>query len=481
MIRHISLLLLLLILNPVFAGQDTLPVDSLILDLTFNLHFNKALHLVREQQALHPDSPKYFFYEAAIQFSKRPYIAHTGPYKGRRARHDSLMRVIIDVATPAINKFADRKFSNAEKMYMAGLYGYRGRAYGEESSWLATFKDALKGRRLLNDLIKNDSTDYNPRLGVGIFYYYTDRLSGLIGFVAGILGFSGDREYGLKNLIESFQKGTYVRPESAITLLDAYVTYENNERAGMPYFRWMIDHYPDNWIIREWYINEMLDIGRGDWARDALHKSFAGINPLTRSRYYYEKCAYDSARQFLRSVYKQSDTYWPGQLQWAWYIDSVMSIVDKAPMVSKEKKKTFQPYMKDDLRRFKKAGSKLIPFFKTIAFIKMNPRRDSLGEASHFSKFPTDDPFYHGLYNYTLGQYYLNNKIWDLAEHNLHRAQKEFPAAFLGACTKSLIWLYQFKRTDKEHIQHIEQVINRGGFEKLKYQVRDLKALYKMN
>ena len=454
------------------------PVDSLILDETFNMHFSRALQLVHKQQVLHPDSPKYFFYETAIQFSKRPYISHTGPYKTRKARHDSLMREIIKVAGPAIDKFADKKLSDDEKMYMAGLYGYRGRAYGEESKWFSTFKDGLKGRRLLDELIKSDSSNYNPRLGIGIFYYYTDRLSGIIGFVAGILGFSGDRERGLKNLKASFQKGTYVKPESAITLLDAYVTFENNERAGIPYFRWMIEHYPDNWVIRDWYINEMLDIGRGDLAGAELHKSFNGINPLTCARFYYETCRYDSARFFLKPVYQHKENYWPGQLQWAWYSDSVMALALSRSTVYMGKIKNLAPYMRRDLERFKKSPKKLKRFFKTIGFIKTNPAPDSLKSIRHFSEFPSTDPFYHALYSYTMGQYYLNNRQWELAEHNLRRAEKEYPAAFIGACTKNLIWLYRFKRTDKNHIKRLEEIIDQHGFEKLKYQIRDLKALY---
>lgn len=460
------------------ASDDILPVDSLLLDLTFNMHFTEALTLVHQQQALHPNGPKYFFYEAAIQFSKRPYISYTGPCLGRRARHDSLMQAIIKIATPAIDEFENRQFSNAEKMYMAGLYGYRGRAYGDQSAWFSTFRDGLKGRRLLDELIKTDSTDHNPKLGTGIFYYYTERLSGVIGLVAKILGFSGDRARGLKDLKESFEHGTYVRPESAITLLDAYVSFEDNERAGMPYFRWMIDHYPDNWIIRDWYINEMLDIGRGDLAWAAIRKNYARIDPLTCARYFYETGAYDSSREFLQAVYHKKKNYWPDQLRWAWYADSVMALISGQKVIYPEQIQGLLPHMNEDLRRFRRDASHLYPFFKIIDFIKTNPPIDSLNAVRHFSAFPADDAFYRALFNYTLGQYYLNNRIWDLAEHNLRLAEKEYPKAFMSACTKNLIWLYQFKPTDKSHIMRLKQIIEQRGFEKLKYQMRDLEALY---
>ncbi|RMH64385.1 MAG: hypothetical protein D6677_04835 [Calditrichaeota bacterium] len=447
------------------------PTDSLIFDHTFNLRFNQALAIARDGQKRLPDDPKYFFMEAAIHFSQRAFVSNTGPYKTRRARRDSLMRVILNTTRPAIRRFEGRPLNDSQKMFMAGLYGYQGRVYAEEEKWWDTFTNGLKGRRILNELHDKDPENYDVLLGLGIFNYYSDRLSGVIGFVAKALGFSGNREEGIHMLKECFTHAPLTRSEAAVTLIDIYDSYENNERGARPYFEWMLKRYPQNRLILDWYLNRMINIARFDLIHPFFADSSVHIAPETRGRYYFELCRYDAARDAYQQALRHPERLTPVQTAWIHYHLQIMDLLEGKPTTEYAE---LLPWMRNDLKHFRETRED----FKTFTAFKCRMAHGVFADIVHTYSaqppIPDQDPFYKGWFAFVMSTWHCNAQNWDNAERFAWEGIRTLPQVFGGGCAKNLIYIYTKKKPSESRYKRLKTFIKERGFEKLLYQFRDI-------
>ncbi len=450
------------------------PTDSLIFDHTFNLRFDRALIMAREQQALKPDIPKYYFMEAAIHFSQRAYVSATGPYDTRMARRDSLMDLILEITEPAIERFGERDWDDEQKMFLAGLYGYQGRVHAEREQWWNTFTNGLKGRRLLNELYEEDPQNYDALLGLGIFNYYSDRLGGVIGFVAKALGFSGDREEGIRMLKLCFENAELTKSEAAITLIDIYDSFENNERDARPYFEWMIKTYPRNWLVKDWYFNRMMNIGRFDLIRSYFNDPRETIREVTRGRYAYELCRFDSACVHYTRALKKPRLLSPFQRQWSAYNLRIIQITDGNCSPEGETTTALLPWMERDLAHFEKNRDKLAAFLRFKCRLNNGAFPDIPDNYITHPPFAAGDPFFDGWFSFIMSSYYTNAQSWDKAEHYAWKAIRELPAVFGGGSAKNLIYIYKQVRPEREKYDKLKAFIEHQGYEKLSFQFRDV-------
>ncbi|GEM_PF-3790806 len=470
--RWITLILLLTPFTLPATHLPLTPTDSLIFDHTFNLRFEQALHIAKREQSLKPDIPKYFFMEAAIHFSQRAYVSATGPYATRHARRDSLMDLILEITEPAIDKFEDREWDDEQKMFLAGLYGYQGRVYAEREEWWNTFTNGLKGRRLLNALYEEDPENYDALLGLGIFNYYSDRLSGVIGFVARALGFSGNREEGIRMLKLCFENAELTKSEAAITLIDIYDTFENNERDARPYFEWVIGTYPQNWLVKDWYLNRMMNIGRFDLIRPYFNDPGETILEVTRGRYAYELCRFDSACVHYGRALEKPQLLSPFQRQWSAYNMRIMRILDGNCIA--DNTSALLPWMERDLAHFEKNRDKLAAFMRFKCRLNKGAFPDIPDSYVTHPPFTAGDPFFDGWFSYIMSSYYTNAQNWDKAEHYAWKAIKELSAVFGGGSAKNLIYIYKQTRPGQKKYQRLKKFIDKQGYEKLAFQLRDI-------
>ncbi len=240
--------LFVLLFSFVLHAQVVVPttIDEQIISYTFNENFGQAIKLSQEQINKTPNSPKYYYYMINVKileyYQKVAELSQEKRDEGRK----TLNGEIIKYCEGVVDKFEDASLNTENKFYFSTIYGYLARVYGVDGSWWSAFRAGLKAKRLSEEVIKANPNFYDAYLVVGMLNYYADRMSGITSFIAGALGFSGDREKGLAQLRLAYEKGSLTFGLAAQTLIEVYSNLEDNETAAIPIYESFLKKYPTN-------------------------------------------------------------------------------------------------------------------------------------------------------------------------------------------------------------------------------------------
>ncbi len=235
-------------------------LDQQINSLSFSENFSQAIKLSQEQINKNPNSPKYYYYminAKILEYYQK--VAELSPEKRDEGRK-TLNGEIIKYCENVVDKFEDASLNTENKFYFSTIYGFLARVYGVDGSWWSAFRTGLKAKKLAEEVIKANPDFYDAYLVVGMLNYYSDRLSGVAGFIAGALGFSGDREKGLSQLRLAYEKGSLTFGLAAQTLIEVYSNLEDNETAAIPVFENFLKKFPENKRTLNAYCLELLSI-----------------------------------------------------------------------------------------------------------------------------------------------------------------------------------------------------------------------------
>ena len=249
------LVLLLIALNLTYSQvPDKTPIHAkTIVDYSYNYEFDKSDPLIEKGLKNFPDSPKYHFLYIGNEMLKAMKYRDDAKVEFKQAVSDSINNMLISYGERIIERFEDEDLNLEDKFFLGCIYGYIGRIHGVQGSWTSAFGLVKSGRNILEEVLEEDPTYYDAYLVLGLLNYFADRMGGLVGFVAGILGLSGDRETGLEYLKIAQEKGTYSVPQATYMLIEIYTRLENNEFAALPYFEQFIKKYPKNAHLMNWY------------------------------------------------------------------------------------------------------------------------------------------------------------------------------------------------------------------------------------
>jgi tetratricopeptide (TPR) repeat protein len=206
----------------------------------YRMEFEKAQDAFVKSQEAYPDYPHGYVYQAYI----------TSLFFALDQSNDSLARALdeqlkhsIDIAKDYKDRFHDSAgsyFHLALANSIKALYHIVDRNY---------FKGYWYGRKAkgdLNKVIELDSTYYDAYLGLGMFHYYADLLPGFLKFVAGILGFDGDRLKGKSEIYRTAQKGHFFKIESEFLYHSIDYFLEGNKEKAFQSLQKMYQRYPTN-------------------------------------------------------------------------------------------------------------------------------------------------------------------------------------------------------------------------------------------
>ena len=115
-----------------------------------------------------------------------------------------------------------------------------------DRDYLGAYRYARRAKGYLEKTVELDSTYYDAYLGLGLFHYYVALLPGVVRFVADILGFEGDRDRGMRELVRTMQDGHYLAEEARFMYYFIRYFLEGYEELGANGFRRLIIEYPDN-------------------------------------------------------------------------------------------------------------------------------------------------------------------------------------------------------------------------------------------
>ena len=167
--------------EPLETTSNPVPVNKDIIrgiELLFDSKFDTAENLFYKVIAENPKSPAGYFYLAMVTWSRLAsgfWSPETVQEYGERINKAIFI---------ARRKIEDKEADSFTYFYLGGALGFKGRFQLMQQKWLSSFFLALEAIDALKTCKELDPTNKDVLLGLGIFDYYTARLSGVLKFLS---------------------------------------------------------------------------------------------------------------------------------------------------------------------------------------------------------------------------------------------------------------------------------------------------------
>jgi tetratricopeptide (TPR) repeat protein len=274
------------------------------INLLYNNRFDQGSKLFENEINAAPQEPGGYFYLAMVSWS-RLAVGHWGAED-----INEFSRRIDKTISIARKKIKNDAADSWTYFYLGGALGFKGRLELSEQNWLASFKLASEAIKSLKTAQSMDPENKDVLLGLGMYDYYTARLSGLLKFLTYVFLHRGNAEEGLRKLHLAAAESTYSKTEAKSVLLYIYLFMENNPSMALPLAMELANQYP--WDRRNTYLQGLSCIQLGlDEEYDAIQKkliSNAGDPPGDIPGLYWEREALylEASRLMIRGYYESA-------------------------------------------------------------------------------------------------------------------------------------------------------------------------------
>ncbi|MBN1301661.1 MAG: hypothetical protein JW995_10640 [Melioribacteraceae bacterium] len=462
-----------------FANPYTLnTTDEQILNLTFNEQFNEAKILSEKQIELNPDSPKYYYYlinTMVMEYFDR--ITSVDAEKREVARK-AVNSEIIEYCENVIDRFDDKELNEQDKFYFGTILGYLARIQGLDQAWWSAFQSGMKSQGIMEDLVEMNPDFYDAYLLIGMFEYYADRLSGVVGFVASVFGFSGDREKGLEYLHIAYEKGNLVFGQAALTLIEVYASLEDNELASLNYYKRFLSIYPNNKRIMNAYCHELLNTWRFDKVDSLIQINNYLIDDYVKARYYHTTGNSSLAIRHASAALESEEKMWRGVNNYARYILVFNNWLENNMSEVAEKKSLLNDSFSETFNRAYNNSEAYMWLHKLSVMLSAGVQNEALDKFLRGKPVVEDDEF-EGQYNLLLGSYYLymiNNYV--AAENYFLTLAASENDRNKYTAYKALIEIYFESTAAKTKVERLLVLIDEFDNDRLVYRSKDLQSKY---
>ncbi|MFA7227432.1 MAG: hypothetical protein WC061_00235 [Melioribacteraceae bacterium] len=479
----IKKLLFLLIFTSIISGKpaEPGPVDQRIIQYTFNEQYDLAKKLCQDQININQTSPKYYYYLINTKiFEYYQKVAELDPSKRDEGRK-TLNKEIINYCENIIDKIDDSNFSVENKFYYGTIYAYLARIYGVDASWWSAFKSGKKAKNYMQEVLKADPKFYDAYLVLGMLEYYADRMSGVTGFIAGVLGLSGSRETGLNYLKLAYDNGKLTFGQTSLTMIEVYSSLEGNEYAALPFFEKFLDRFPKNkrtlnaycqTLMNLWEVKKAGEIIRSD--KDNL------IDDYAKARFYDITGNPALAIQHGEKALLNEKTLYRGGANASRYFIVINSWLNGDNARVKKYEPTLSDRFKDELlsaRKNEKEFRWLRELSIDIAFDK------SAADVEQFLKSKPDFTrlkSFEDEYNLLIGVFYFRNNHFDKAEQYFDRAVNSTGERERYSAVRYLIEIYLKQTVGKAKVENLLLIIDNLANARLSSRSRDLVKKYNL-
>jgi tetratricopeptide (TPR) repeat protein len=175
------------------------------------------------------------------------------------------------------------------QFYMGWTYTIRAfLVYNIDQNMLKAASDIKDGNKALTFVVEKNSSYYDAYLGLGIYNYMISMIPKKLQWLTSILGYSGDKEEGRKQLILASDKGTYTNTEAKfyLTLLS---WREENYPAAEDYAKQLTSRHPQSPAI--WMVWGLL-LSQQDKTQEAIeaYNKALEFNKGKESEIVYKSC-----------------------------------------------------------------------------------------------------------------------------------------------------------------------------------------------
>lgn len=476
------ILILLLFSNLILAKSNFTisDIDTRITNHTYNLEIDVADSLIQEEINKYPNSPKYYLLQVGNELMRTTVLVEAAATERKQIVKDSMNTVTLNFTQSIVDKFEDIEMTIENKFYMGGLYGYLGRFYGMEKSWMSAFSDGKKAKNLLEEVIEEDPEFYDAYISLGMFYYYGDRMGGVMGFIASILGFSGDRAKGIEYMKISAEKGVLTSAQATMLLAELYCRLEDNDFISVKYFNDFVSKYPKNYHIKNWFIREALNINMAFYVKNIVESDPHNIvNALSKAEYYHKIGEYQISINYFNEFEKQRNNYWRYYQRGANFSNAINYWMLSDSVKAFENYDTFNQTQRDILQDLILAPQDYKSFFKFAALVAKN---NETIQISNFikSRTPSSIVRIESLYLFEIGRFYFFQNDYKNAEKYFLEAKDINPEWLNYAAAKYLIDTYLQFDADIEAVENLIDLIDDLDSQKLEWSAKDLENKYNL-
>ena len=196
--------------------------------LLYDWEFDRAEKLFSGMFFNNSKDPAPYFYYAMVSWSRLASGFWNRKYVDQ---YDERIDKTISVARAKIET------GNAENyayFYLGGALGFKGRFALMERKWFSSFNLAYKAIEALKTCQRMDPANKDVLLGLGIYDYYTARLSGVMKFFSSLFISKGNKKEGLRKLHAAADEAIYSRIEAKSMLIHIYLFLESGYREARP-------------------------------------------------------------------------------------------------------------------------------------------------------------------------------------------------------------------------------------------------------
>ena len=227
--------------GPPPAPANVEEATSRIVDHFYDLQFDRVIPEVQALEARDPESPVGPFYTSVACYQRFLLEDPPRPETFRQFEAASAMAFEkarkLEKSSPAISHY-----------YQGAVLGFQARTFIAQGRYAAAIPKARQGVAQLKKALELDPTLEDAKLGLGLYYYFLDRVPPAAKpFAFLMIGMWGDRAKGLALLKEVSEKGGAARreAESILAAIDASQREQKWDEA-VPLFAELAGLYPHN-------------------------------------------------------------------------------------------------------------------------------------------------------------------------------------------------------------------------------------------
>ncbi|MBY0505439.1 MAG: tetratricopeptide repeat protein [Bryobacteraceae bacterium] len=245
------------------AAQEALSAKGF--EHFYSLEYDAAVAEFEKEAAARPNEPEPYNHLAQALLYRELYrlgaleselVTGANPFLRRakmEPRPEELAR--FDDAIAKAMRFAqvriDQKATDIRGLYALGVaYGLRGNCgFLIRKTYMSALRDATSARKLCNQVVEIDPSQYDARMVQGAHDYIVGSLPlymRMLGFLGGI---RGDKEGGIRTLLQVANKGTNNKMDAKI-LLGVIYRRERRPQEALPLLAEMVTKYPRNYLFR---------------------------------------------------------------------------------------------------------------------------------------------------------------------------------------------------------------------------------------
>ena len=243
--RILALSLVFLLLQASNGNSETPHIrdENVILGIEhlYNSEFEKAEKIFYRVVEKHPKNPIGYFYLAMVTWSR---LASGFWSKDVVKEYDKRINKAIAIARKRIE---NEETDSYVYFYLGGALGFKGRIRLMERRWIASFFLALEAVDALKTCLRINPNNRDVLFGLGIFDYYTARLSGALRFWTYLLIRKGDKVEGLRKLHIAADEAPYSSIEAKSLLAHIYLFLETrHQHKALPLAIELSERFPQN-------------------------------------------------------------------------------------------------------------------------------------------------------------------------------------------------------------------------------------------